>query len=145
MNAPVTDSEKLVWSVLEAERQTIRFSGAIICILFSPVIVLWSLYSFLTFSGCSFYVVSCMGNLCLRQIILSLKNMKVILGIKMRICCNPYGSNLIVKISYSFFLLFTDSLMHRAAFGEMLYVLDPNRRPEAVKLIEGSTNNLVPR
>jgi len=35
--------------------------------------------------------------------------------------------------------------MHKAAFGEMLYVLDPNKRPEAVKLIEGSTNNLVPR
>lgn len=30
MNVPVTDSEKLVWSVLEAERQTIRFSAAII-------------------------------------------------------------------------------------------------------------------
>lgn len=30
MNAPVTDSEKLVWSVLEAERQTIRFYDAII-------------------------------------------------------------------------------------------------------------------
>jgi len=25
MNAPVTDSEKLIWSVLEAERPNIRF------------------------------------------------------------------------------------------------------------------------
>jgi hypothetical protein len=30
MNAPVTDGEKLVWSVLEAERQTIRFYNAIV-------------------------------------------------------------------------------------------------------------------
>ncbi|KAG4955373.1 hypothetical protein JHK85_041753 [Glycine max] len=63
MIAPVTDSEKLIWSVLEAERQTIRFSY---------------------------------------------------------------------------------SLTHRAAFGETLYILDPNRRSEAVKLIEGSPNNIVP-
>lgn len=40
---------------------------------------------------------------------------------------------------------FADSLMHRAAFAEMLYILDSNKKPEAVKLIEGSINNLVPR
>ncbi|OIW09085.1 hypothetical protein TanjilG_16312 [Lupinus angustifolius] len=37
------------------------------------------------------------------------------------------------------------SLTHRAAFGEMLYILDPNRRSEAVQLIEGSRNNVVQR
>jgi len=47
MNAPVTDTEKLVSSVLEAERQTIRFSGAIVYILFSPFIAFCGpLYSF---------------------------------------------------------------------------------------------------
>ncbi|KAL9323139.1 hypothetical protein ACSQ67_011192 [Phaseolus vulgaris] len=81
MNAPVTDSEKLVWSVLEAERQTIS---------------------------------------------------------------QLHGKSLF-ETNNSFLEKHEDSLMHRAAFGEMLYVLDPNRRPEAVKLIEGSTNNLVPR
>jgi peptide alpha-N-acetyltransferase len=30
MKAPVTDNEKRVWSVLEAERQTIRFYNAIV-------------------------------------------------------------------------------------------------------------------
>jgi len=44
-----------------------------------------------------------------------------------------------------FLVLFAGSLMHRAAFGEMMYILDPNRRAEAVKLIEGSTNNPVSR
>lgn len=40
MNAPVTDSEKLIWNVLEAERQTIRLYGAIVY-FFSPFIVFW--------------------------------------------------------------------------------------------------------
>ncbi|XP_027928732.1 N-terminal acetyltransferase A complex auxiliary subunit NAA15-like [Vigna unguiculata] len=81
MNAPVTDSEKLVWSVLDAERQTIS---------------------------------------------------------------QLHGKSLF-ETNNSFLEKHEDSLMHKAAFGEMLYVLDPNKRPEAVKLIEGSTNNLVPR
>ncbi|RDX81112.1 N-terminal acetyltransferase A complex auxiliary subunit NAA15, partial [Mucuna pruriens] len=81
MKAPVTDSEKLVWSVLEAERQTIS---------------------------------------------------------------QLHGKSLF-ETNNSFLEKHEDSLMHRAAFGEMLYILDPNRRSEAVKLIEGSTNNLVPR
>ncbi|CAJ1955176.1 unnamed protein product [Sphenostylis stenocarpa] len=81
MNAPVTESEKLVWSVLEAERQTIS---------------------------------------------------------------QLHGKSLF-ETNNSFLEKHEDSLMHRAAFGEMLYILNPNRRPEAVKLIEGSTNNLVPR
>lgn len=40
---------------------------------------------------------------------------------------------------------FAGSLMHRAAYGEMMYILDPNRRTEVVKLIEESTDNLVSR
>ncbi|KAK6912114.1 hypothetical protein RJ641_024207, partial [Dillenia turbinata] len=35
-----------------------------------------------------------------------------------------------------------DSLMHRAAAAEMLFVLEPNKKAEAVKLIEDSSNNL---
>lgn len=42
-------------------------------------------------------------------------------------------------------LLFADSLIHRAAFTEILYILDSNRKSEAVNLIEESTNNIVPR
>ncbi|KAL2332403.1 hypothetical protein Fmac_019984 [Flemingia macrophylla] len=81
MNAPVTNSEKLIWSVLEAERQT-----------FSQL----------------------------------------------------HGKSLF-ETNNSFLEKHEDSLMHRAAFGEMLYILDPSRRSEAVNLIEGSKNNLVPR
>ncbi|XP_027343975.1 N-terminal acetyltransferase A complex auxiliary subunit NAA15 isoform X2 [Abrus precatorius] len=81
MTAPVTDCEKLIWSVLEAERQTIS---------------------------------------------------------------QLHGKSLF-ETNNSFLEKHEDSLMHRAAFGEMLYILDPSRRLEAVKLIEGSTNNLVPR
>ncbi|XP_023514565.1 N-terminal acetyltransferase A complex auxiliary subunit NAA15-like [Cucurbita pepo subsp. pepo] len=38
-----------------------------------------------------------------------------------------------------------DSLMHRAAVAEMLNLLEPQRKSEAIKLIEESTNNMVPR
>ena len=34
-----------------------------------------------------------------------------------------------------------DSLMHRVAVAEMLYLLEPNKKSEAVKLIEESSNN----
>ncbi|KAL9244661.1 hypothetical protein vseg_018417 [Gypsophila vaccaria] len=36
-----------------------------------------------------------------------------------------------------------ESLMHRAAAAEMLHLLDPNKKSEAVKLIEESSNDLV--
>ncbi|XP_010539518.1 PREDICTED: N-alpha-acetyltransferase 15, NatA auxiliary subunit-like isoform X2 [Tarenaya hassleriana] len=36
------------------------------------------------------------------------------------------------------------SLMHRAAYAEMLYVIDPSKKSEAIKLIEDSTSNVVP-
>ncbi|XP_023548247.1 N-terminal acetyltransferase A complex auxiliary subunit NAA15 isoform X2 [Cucurbita pepo subsp. pepo] len=38
-----------------------------------------------------------------------------------------------------------DSLMHRAAVAEMLNLLEPQRKYEAIELIEESTNNMVPR
>ncbi|KAF7814310.1 N-terminal acetyltransferase A complex auxiliary subunit NAA15 [Senna tora] len=81
MNAPVTDSEKLIWSVLEAERPTIS---------------------------------------------------------------QLHEKSLFVA-NNSFLENHKDSLMHRAAFAEMLYILDPNRKAEAVKFIEESTNDLAPR
>ncbi|GJV74506.1 N-terminal acetyltransferase A complex auxiliary subunit NAA15-like protein [Tanacetum coccineum] len=36
-----------------------------------------------------------------------------------------------------------DSLMHKAAVAEMIYCLEPNKKGEAIKLIEESPNNLV--
>ncbi|PNY09689.1 N-alpha-acetyltransferase 15 NatA auxiliary subunit-like protein, partial [Trifolium pratense] len=81
MNTPVTDSEKLVWSVLEAERQTIS---------------------------------------------------------------QLHGKSLL-EANNLFLEKHEGSLMHRAAVGEMMYILDPNRRAEVVKLIEGSPNNPAPR
>lgn len=35
--------------------------------------------------------------------------------------------------------------MHRAAVAEMLNLLEPQRKSEAIKLIEESTNDMVPR
>ncbi|KAG5229091.1 acetyltransferase-related family protein [Salix suchowensis] len=80
MTSPVTDAEKLVWSVLEAERPLISQ---------------------------------------LREKSLTEANM-------------------------IFFEKHEDSLMHRAAVAEMLSVLEPNKKLEAVKLIEDSTNNPAP-
>lgn len=37
MDAPVTDTEKLIWSVLEAERPSFRFSWTLL--LFSPLML----------------------------------------------------------------------------------------------------------
>ncbi|MBA0870636.1 hypothetical protein Goshw_015158, partial [Gossypium schwendimanii] len=80
MPAPVTDAEKLVWSVLEAERPSISQ---------------------------------------LQEKTLSEAN-KVFLG------------------------KHEDSLMHRVAVAEMLFTLDPTEKLEAVKLIEDSSNKVVP-
>ncbi|XP_062105059.1 N-terminal acetyltransferase A complex auxiliary subunit NAA15-like [Humulus lupulus] len=38
-----------------------------------------------------------------------------------------------------------DSLMHRVAAAELLYALQPDKKAEAVKLIEDATNNPVTR
>ncbi|KAB1218605.1 N-alpha-acetyltransferase 16, NatA auxiliary subunit [Morella rubra] len=81
MAAPVTDTEKLIWSVLEAERPTIS----------------------------------------------QLHEKSLIEGNKI------------------FLERHKDSLMHRAAVAEMLYVLEPDRKSEAIKLIEESTYNMVPK
>ncbi|KAI9110342.1 hypothetical protein K1719_018784 [Acacia pycnantha] len=81
MNAPSTDSEKLIWSVLEAERPTI----------------------------------------------------------------SQLHEKSLLEANNSFLEKHKDSLMHRAAFAEMLYTLDPNKKSEALKLIEDSTNDLAPR
>ncbi|XP_077212035.1 N-terminal acetyltransferase A complex auxiliary subunit NAA15-like [Tasmannia lanceolata] len=76
---PVTDSEKLVWSVLEAERSSL----------------------------------------------------------------SQLHEKSLIEANKSFLEKHKDSLMHRAAVAEMLYVLEPGKKPEAIKLIEDSTNNLV--
>ncbi|KAF1865787.1 hypothetical protein Lal_00021788 [Lupinus albus] len=81
INALVTDSEKLIFSVLEAERPTI----------------------------------------------------------------SQLHDKSLFEANGSFLEKHKDSLTHRAAFAEILYILDSNRKSEAVKFIEGSTNNLVPR
>ncbi|GAB2269440.1 N-alpha-acetyltransferase 16, NatA auxiliary subunit [Dionaea muscipula] len=36
-----------------------------------------------------------------------------------------------------------DSLMHRAAVAEMIYLLEPNKKSEAISLIEESSNNII--
>ncbi|KAL2455833.1 tetratricopeptide repeat (TPR)-containing protein [Forsythia ovata] len=77
MAAPVTDAEKLIWGVLEAERPTIS---------------------------------------------------------------QLHGKSLIDANTF-FLEKHTDSLMHRAAVAEMLYVLEPNKKGEAITLIEGSNND----
>ncbi|KAG6792308.1 hypothetical protein POTOM_001452 [Populus tomentosa] len=80
MTAPVTDTEKLVWSVLEAER---------------PLI-------------------------------------------------SQLHEKSLTEANMIFFEKHEDSLMHRAAVAEMLSILEPNKKLEAVKLIEDSTNNPAP-
>ncbi|XP_009778993.1 N-terminal acetyltransferase A complex auxiliary subunit NAA15 [Nicotiana tabacum] len=77
---PVTDTEKLIWGVLEAERPT-----------FSQL----------------------------------------------------HGKSLI-DANNTFLEKHRESLMHRAAVAELLYVLEPNKKAEAVKLILDSANDLVP-
>ncbi|KAK4590537.1 hypothetical protein RGQ29_020907 [Quercus rubra] len=81
MAAPVTDTEKLIWSVLEAERPTI----------------------------------------------------------------SQLHEKSLIEGNRTFLEKHKDSLMHRAAVAEMLYVLEPDKKPEAIKLIEESTNNTVPK
>ncbi|XP_020582389.1 N-terminal acetyltransferase A complex auxiliary subunit NAA15 isoform X2 [Phalaenopsis equestris] len=79
-SAPVTDSEKLIWNVLEAERT----------------------------------------------------NISQLLG------------KSLVEVNKSFLEKHKDSLMHRVAAAEMLYVLEPDKKLEAIQLIQDSTNNIAP-
>ncbi|KAG2599107.1 hypothetical protein PVAP13_5KG457000 [Panicum virgatum] len=74
---PGTDSEKLIWNVLEAERPDIR---------------------------------------------------------------QLHGKSLI-EVNRSFLEKHNASLTHRAAAAEMMYLLEPDKKMEAIKLIEDSTNN----
>ncbi|KAJ1254995.1 hypothetical protein BS78_K300400 [Paspalum vaginatum] len=75
--APLTDSEKLIWNVLEAERPDIR---------------------------------------------------------------QLHGRSLI-EVNRSFLEKHNASLTHRAAAAEMMYLLEPDKKMESIKLIEDSTNN----
>ncbi|KAK8664233.1 hypothetical protein V6N13_084031 [Hibiscus sabdariffa] len=81
MPAPVTDAEKLVWSVLEAERPSI----------------------------------------------------------------SQLQDKTLIEANKVFLGKHEDSLMHRVAVAEMLNVLDPANKLEAVKLIEDSSNKVVPK
>ncbi|CAA0837230.1 tetratricopeptide repeat (TPR)-containing protein [Striga hermonthica] len=80
MPAPVTDAEKLIWGVLEAERPT-----------FSQL----------------------------------------------------QGKSL-VEANSLFLEMHRESLRHRAAAAELIFVMEPNKKNEAVSLIEDSSINLVP-
>ncbi|KAI3463358.1 hypothetical protein Pfo_020021 [Paulownia fortunei] len=79
MPAPVTDAEKLIWGVLEAERST-----------FSQL----------------------------------------------------HGKSL-SEANTLFLEKHRDSLRHRAAVAEMIFVMEPNKKKEAISLIEESSNDLV--
>ncbi|CAL9165482.1 unnamed protein product [Musa hybrid cultivar] len=77
--SPVSDSEKLVWNVLEAERPQI----------------------------------------------------------------SQLNGKSLIEANKSFLEKHKDSLIHRAAAAEMLYVLEPEKKLEAIKLIEDSKNNIA--
>ncbi|XP_057459608.1 N-terminal acetyltransferase A complex auxiliary subunit NAA15-like [Actinidia eriantha] len=79
MSAPVTDTEKLIWAVLEAERPTL----------------------------------------------------------------SQLHEKSLIEANTHFLEKHKDSLMHRAAVAEMLFVLDPSKKSQAIKLLEDSSNNLV--
>ncbi|KAH0434372.1 hypothetical protein IEQ34_026832 [Dendrobium chrysotoxum] len=81
LSAPVTDLEKLIWNVLEAERINIS---------------------------------------------------------------QLHGKSL-VEVNKSFLEKHKDSLMHRVAAAEMLYLLEPDKKLEAIQLIQDTTNDTAPR
>lgn len=45
--------------------------------------------------------------------------------------------------NFCFVLVLADSLMHRAAAAEMMYLLEADKKLEAIKLIEDSKNNIA--
>ncbi|KAJ8637710.1 hypothetical protein MRB53_011977 [Persea americana] len=49
----------------------------------------------------------------------------------------------LIEMNRSFLEKHTDSLMHRAAAAEMMYVLEPEKKLEAIKLIEESINHTI--
>ncbi|PIA65249.1 hypothetical protein AQUCO_00100614v1 [Aquilegia coerulea] len=78
MKAPETDSDKLIWSVLEIERATL----------------------------------------------------------------SQLQETTLIEANNSFLEKYKDSLMHRAAAAEMMFVLEPERKLEAIKIIEDTTDKL---
>lgn len=56
--------------------------------------------------------------------------------------CSHYFKHHLAYL-FSTFWFSAASLMHRAAVAELLYALEPDKKPEAVKLTEESTNNPV--
>ncbi|KAK7854121.1 n-terminal acetyltransferase a complex auxiliary subunit naa15 [Quercus suber] len=116
MAAPVTDTEKLIWSVLEAERPTIS-----------------QLHEKSLIEGNRTFLEQHKGH---SQPLPNVQYEN--LNICSIVMTPPHPTLL-------FFFLLADSLMHRAAVAEMLYVLEPDKKPEAIKLIEESTNNIVPK
>lgn len=56
----------------------------------------------------------------------------------------PHDKSLL-EVNESFLENHRDSLVHRAAAAEMLFLLSPERKEEAIKLIEDSVNNIGPR
>ncbi|KAF3517443.1 hypothetical protein DY000_02064374 [Brassica cretica] len=49
----------------------------------------------------------------------------------------------LVEANKEFLARHGDSLVHRAAYAEMLYLLDPSKKTESIKIIEDSTNEVV--
>ncbi|KAL0724454.1 hypothetical protein Bca4012_039053 [Brassica carinata] len=49
----------------------------------------------------------------------------------------------LVEVNEEFLGRHKDSLVHRAAYAEMMYLLDPSKKTEAIKVIEDSTNKVV--
>ncbi|KAJ3670740.1 hypothetical protein LUZ60_008166 [Juncus effusus] len=47
----------------------------------------------------------------------------------------------LVEVNKAFFEKNKDSLMHRAAYADMMYLLEPEKKLEAIKIIEDSVNN----
>lgn len=87
MAAPVTDTEKLISNVLEAERPSFRSSW--ILLIISPLLLLVVFILIKLHNGCFHfpcYVVSCKGNLQSRRTSLSLRNTKVSVCLVFLLC-----------------------------------------------------------
>lgn len=56
----------------------------------------------------------------------------------------PHGKSLL-EVNESFLDCHRDSLMHRAAAAEMLFLLSPEKKTEAIAIIENSADNITPR
>ncbi|KAG0498948.1 hypothetical protein HPP92_003639 [Vanilla planifolia] len=61
-----------------------------------------------------------------------------------RLNISQLHGNSLVEVNRDFLLRHKDSLMHRAAAAEMLYVLEPDKKHEALQLILETENNIAP-